>query len=102
MVAMPAYLIADVNIHDPALYEEYKKLTPPTVAAYGGRFIARGGTADTLEGEWPATRIVIVEFPSREHAKRWLESPEYSVARKMRNRAATARILVVDGITAGL
>jgi len=57
---MAAYLIADVNIHDAALYEEYKELTPPTVAAYGGKFIARGGTVDTLEGEWPARRIVML------------------------------------------
>ena len=59
---MAAYVIADIDVTDPVTYEDYKKLTPALIAAYGGKFVARGGTAEVLEGEWSPHRIVILEF----------------------------------------
>jgi len=61
---MTAYVINDMNVTDPALLEEYKKLSPSTVQQYGGRFMARGGRVETLEGTWSPQRVVIIEFPS--------------------------------------
>src|SRR5260370_3033007 len=64
MVLMPAYLIANIEITDPSTYDQYKKLVPPTIAKYGGRYLARGGATEVLQGEWTPKRLVIVEFPA--------------------------------------
>ena len=68
---MAAYVIVEVSVHDPVAYEDYKKLTPAAVAAFDGRFVVRGGQAETLEGEWQAERIVVLEFPTVARAKEW-------------------------------
>ena len=95
---MPAYVIVDITVTDPAGYEDYKKLAPPAVAAYGGKYLARGGRVETLEGDWAPTRLVILEFESVERAKQWLESPEYRPARQLRRRTATGTMIVVEGV----
>lgn len=95
---MPAYVILDITVDDPELFEEYKKLAPATIKAYGGKYIARGGKAETLEGDWTPNRIVILEFENADTAKAWLESPEYREARAMRQTAATSNTIVVDGV----
>lgn len=94
---MTAYVIVDIEVSDPAGYEEYKKLAPAAVALYGGRYAARGGQTETLEGDWTPSRLVILEFPSIEQAKAWLNSPEYAPARAMRHRYATSRMVVIEG-----
>ena len=94
---MPAYVIVEVSIHDPVAYEEYKKLTPAAIAAYDGKFIVRGGKTETLEGNWNPERIVVLEFPSVDRAKEWWASDEYTPARKIRQSAATTKMLVVEG-----
>ena len=73
---MPAYVIVDVQIQDPVTYEEYKRLTPASITAYGGRFVVRGGATQTLEGDWQPGRFVVLEFESVERAKAWWSSPE--------------------------
>ena len=95
---MPAYVILDITVTDPELFEEYKKLAPATIEAYGGRYIARGGKAEALEGDWVPNRVVILEFDSAATAKSWLDSPEYREARSMRLQAATSHTIVVDGV----
>ncbi len=94
---MAAYVIVDIQVTDPAGYEEYKKLAPPAVAAYDGKYVARGGKAETLEGNWSPTRLVILEFPSVERAKAWLNSPEYSAAKQLRHKYAKSQMVVVEG-----
>ncbi|ALJ34898.1 DUF1330 domain-containing protein [Azospirillum brasilense] len=94
---MPAYIIADVNVTNPAAYENYKTLTPNAVAKNGGRFIARGGQAEALEGGWQPNRVVILEFPDYATAKAFYDSPEYREAREARKDAADFRMIVVDG-----
>jgi len=94
---MPAYVINDMEVTDPALMEEYKKLSPPTVAQYGGRFLARGGQVETLEGGWAPKRLVILEFPSVEQAKAWVASVEYATARKLRQQATISNLIVIEG-----
>ncbi|HSN07741.1 MAG TPA: DUF1330 domain-containing protein [Hanamia sp.] len=94
---MKAYVIVEITIHDQELYDEYKKLTPATIAAYDGKFIVRGGKTESLEGDWDPQRLVILEFPSVARAKEWWNSEEYSKAKAIRQRAATTKMLVVEG-----
>lgn len=95
---MTAYAIFEIKITDPERYEDYKKLAPPAISAYGGKYLTRGGRAETIEGDWTPGRVVIVEFPSIEKAQEWLDSPEYSEARALRHIAATTQAIVVQGI----
>ena len=95
---MAAYVIVDIEVTEPVEYEEYKRLAAPTVAAYGGRYVARGGTAEVLEGDWAPRRLVVLEFGSVEQARRWYDSPEYTAARQVRWRTARSRMVVVPGV----
>ena len=94
---MSAYVIVDIEVTDPVGYEEYKKLAPAAVALYGGKYIARGGKNETLEGDWKANRLVILEFPTLEQATTWLNSPEYAPARALRHKYARTNMVVVEG-----
>jgi len=95
---VPAYVINDMDVTDPALLEEYKTLSPATVSKYGGRFLARGGQVETLEGTWSPKRLVIIEFPSVAEARTWIESPDYAPARRLRQQASRSNIIVVEGV----
>ena len=95
---MKAYVIVEITIHDPGLYEEYKKLTPATIAAYDGKFVVRGAKTESLEGDWNPQRLVILEFPSVGRAKQWWNSEGYSKAKSIRQRAATTKMLVVESL----
>lgn len=94
---MAAYVIVDIDVADPARYEDYKKLAAPTVTAHGGRYVARGGKVTTLEGGWKPGRMVVLEFPSAEKAKAWWGSPEYGKARGIRHECAKTRMIIVEG-----
>jgi len=94
-----AYIINDMEITDPHRFEEYKLLSPATVAAYGGKFLARSGEVNALEGDWTPRRLVILEFQDRAQAQAWLNSPEYAPARRLRQLSANSRMVVIDGIT---
>ena len=95
---MPAYIIVDVVVKDAATYEEYRKRVPPSIEAYGGSFVVRGGPSETLEGDWKPERVVILKFDSVERAKEWWASEEYSEPRAMRWSASTANMIVVEGV----
>ena len=95
---MSAYVIVDIAVKDPGRYEDYKKLAGPTVGQYGGRYVVRGGAVEVLEGNWPAERIVVLEFPSVERAKEWWSSVEYGEAKPIRYEAADSKMLVVEGV----
>ena len=94
---MPAYVIADIEITDPAGYEEYRRRVPATIAQYGGRYLARGGTVEVLEGDWHPHRLVVLEFPSLADARRWYESPEYREPLAIRQRCSRGHAIVVEG-----
>ncbi len=94
---MTAYVIVDIEVTDPEGYKEYVKLAPPAAKLYDGKYIARGGQTETLEGNWQAKRLVILEFPSVEQAKKWLNSPEYAPARALRHKYAKTNMVVVEG-----
>lgn len=95
---MSAYVIVQVQVTDPAGYEEYKKLAPASIAQYGGKYIARGGKVETFEGDWSPTRIVILEFENLARARAWIDSPEYAPARQLRHQYATSRMIAVEGL----
>jgi uncharacterized protein (DUF1330 family) len=94
---MTAYVIVDIEVTDPAGYEGYKKLAPAAVKLFGGKYLARGGPNETLEGDWRANRLVILEFPTVAQAKTWLNSPEYAPARALRHKYARTNMVVVEG-----
>ena len=93
---MPAYLIANIEITDPSTYDQYKKLVPPTIAKYGGRYLARGGATEVLEGEWTPKRLVIVEFPDMTRLKAWYHSPEYRPVLALRQRSAKSSLVATE------
>ena len=95
---MTAYVIVDIRVTDPVGYEEYKRLAPAAVELYGGKYIARGGRTEILEGDWSPNRLVILQFESSERARQWLNSPEYSEARKMRHQTADSNMVVIEGL----
>jgi uncharacterized protein (DUF1330 family) len=94
---MSAYVIVDLKVTDPQGYEAYKNLAALTVALYGGRYLARGGAAEVLEGNWVPNRLVILEFESSDRAKEWLRSKEYQPAREIRHRTAVANMILIPG-----
>jgi uncharacterized protein (DUF1330 family) len=93
-----AYVVVQIDVKDPVAYEGYKKLTPASIAPYGGKFVVRGGKVETLEGTWLPPRFVVVEFPSVERAKAWWNSPEYAPAKKLRQSCADTEMIVVEGV----
>jgi uncharacterized protein (DUF1330 family) len=95
---MTAYVIVDIEITDMEGYREYVKKAPEAVKLYGGKYLARGGANETLEGTWQANRLVILEFPSAEQAKTWLNSDEYAPARALRHQYAKTNMVVVEGM----
>jgi uncharacterized protein (DUF1330 family) len=95
---MPAYVIVDIEITDPVQYEHYKTLAPATVAAFGGRYVARGGATISLEGGWRSGRLVILEFDSLDRARAWHVSPGYRAARTLRQSATRSGMIAVEGV----
>jgi uncharacterized protein (DUF1330 family) len=95
---MPAYVIAMVDVKDPVRYETYRQRVLPTITAFGGRFIARGGRTEALEGAWAPRRVVIVEFPSVERAREWWSSPEYSEAKAIRQATSDGTLILIEGV----
>jgi uncharacterized protein (DUF1330 family) len=94
---MSAYVIAEIDVVDPAAYEEYRKQVPGVVTKYGGKFIVRGGKIDAKEGGWMPKRIVVVEFPSLAQAQKWYDSPEYAPLIKLRQKASKGKLILVEG-----
>jgi len=95
---MAAYIIVEVNVQNSVEYEEYKKLTPASLLPFQGKFIVRGGQTETLEGDWNAKRIVVLEFPTKELAKQWWSSEEYAPAKALRQRTANTKMILVEGV----
>jgi uncharacterized protein (DUF1330 family) len=94
---MPAYVIAEVDVTNPAGYESYRPLAGASIAQYGGKFLVRGGDAELLEGSPDPARIVVIEFADAAAAKRWYDSPEYQAALKIRLANSRGRVLLAAG-----
>ena len=94
---MSAYVVVDIHVKDPARYEEYKRLAGPSVTAFGGRYLVRGGAVTKLEGEWTPARFVLLEFPSAAHAKEWWNSDMYRPIKAIRHETARSHMVLVEG-----
>lgn len=95
---MSALIIVDIEVLDPVRYEDYKRLASAAIAAYGGRYLVRGGTSEVLDGTWQPRRLVVLEFDSIAQAKAWRASPEYAEAKRVRDDCARANMVVVEGL----
>lgn len=95
---MAAYVIANVHVKDPERYEAYKLQAAASIAAHGGRYLARGGKHEVMEGHWSPHRLVILEFDTYEHAIEWYESQEYDAPKALRQQIADSEIVVLDGM----
>ena len=94
---MPGYLVVNLDVHDPALFDKYREQVPPIIAAHGGRYIIRGARLDHVEGMLPFKRLVVLEFPSVEAARGFYDSQEYAPVKKLRTDSAKSDIAFVEG-----
>ncbi len=94
---MSAYIIAHVGIEDWNAYREYMRHTPRVIERFGGRFIVRGGTMETLEGPEETLRLVVIEFLSMDSARGFYRSEEYAKIKTLRDGAGFAKFVLVDG-----
>ena len=95
---MAAYVIADIEVIDTVGYESYRQQAPATIAKYGGRYLARGGATEVLEGTWSPKRCVLLEFPSMAQFKAWWASPEYQAIVGIRERTTRSSLVVTEGL----
>jgi uncharacterized protein (DUF1330 family) len=96
---MPAYVIAAVTeARDQEALVEYRRRNTDVVAAFGGRFVVRGGAHETLEGDWQPLRLVVIEFPTAAAAREWYESEDYAPLRELRRSASDTDIVLVEGV----
>ena len=94
---MSAYVIGDIKVTDQATFERFRRQVTSVVEKFGGRFVARGGRLETLEGDWRPARLVIMEFPSFEQAKRWYHSEEFRTVKELRKKSAHTSVVLVQG-----
>jgi len=95
---MAGYVIANVDVKDAAIFEQYRKQVPDTLARYGGKYLVRGGAHRMVEGRWAPSRLVVLEFPSVEQARRWYESEEYREPKALRMKCALTDLIIVEGV----
>ncbi len=95
---MPAYILGDIHVTDPAQFDTYRAPAGASIAQYGGRLLAAGGKAELFDG-WPVPEFsIIIEFPDAAAARRWYRSPEYQVALPIRLRSSQGRVVLIEGI----
>ena len=95
---MTVYAIVNTNLKNPEPYEEYKAKVGPAVAQFGGRYLVRGGDHSIIEGSWHPTRIVMLEFSTREDFDKFYHSPEYQAVIGIRHANADTDMVVVEGV----
>lgn len=95
---MPAFVFVNVEVTDPEHYPAYIQVAPDSIRQYGGRYIARGGRAEKIEGSWEPARVVLLEFPTLDRAKEWWSSEEYRHPKAMRQAAATTQMIMFEGL----
>src|SRR5881628_1791063 len=95
---MSAYVISEVDVRYAAAFEAYRTVAARAIAQYGGRYLVRGGAAESVEGRPPPKTLIVVEFPSMERLREWYASPEYAEALKLRRTALDRRLIFVEGV----
>ncbi len=95
---MAAYLIFDVEVTDPAATGDYANLANESLAPFQSKTLLHGGMVEVLEGDWDPEMVVMLEFESTEQAQQWYNSPAYSKAKDILRRAASANVILVEGV----
>ena len=95
---MPAFVITDVEITDASLYGQFLERVTSTVEAHGGKFVARGGRLEVIQGDWTPQRLAILEFDNLQQINAWLNSPEYTALDDIRSRSSKVNMVVVEGL----
>lgn len=95
---MSGYVIVEIEITDPVVYEEYRQQAEASVVSHGGKYIVRGGAAETLECDGQPKRLVVLEFPSVAQARAWWDCEEYREPKKLRQQSARTRMILVEGV----
>jgi uncharacterized protein (DUF1330 family) len=95
---MAAYIVAQLKVHDPAMFQRYREAVSPLVDRFGGRYRVRGGELEVLEGDWPLPRLVVIEFQSRDAARLFYDSPEYQQILPLRQESARGTVAIVEGV----
>ena len=95
---MAVYVLADIEVLDAGAFEQYRQKVPATIAAHGGRYLARGGATEVLEGSWSPKRCIILEFPDMQRFREWWSSPEYAPLRELRERSTNSSLVVTQGL----
>jgi uncharacterized protein (DUF1330 family) len=93
---LPGYVIAEVDVTDPATFKQYADKAPGTIAQYGGHYVIRGGKNTSIEGDAPK-RFVVIQFENVEKAKAWEDSPEYTAIKPIRHKSAKSRVFIIEG-----
>jgi uncharacterized protein (DUF1330 family) len=96
---MKAYLVLDLSVHDFGCFKTYIAAIPTFIAKHSGQYIVRGVQPTTVEGDWTPERLVIIEFPGREHAEAFLGDPDIQDLFKLRHATTTSKLLLADGCT---
>lgn len=97
----PAFVIIEVQVHDPAIFNDYAEKATEMVHSYGGSFVVMGGRTRAVEGAPPAGSVVMIRFDSYEAAERWLDSEEYARLKPMRHQSADTRQILVEAAEDG-
>lgn len=95
---MPAFLIVDIEIHDVPTFAEYGKQVPPLVAKHGGKYVARGGKTEVMEGDWDPKRLGIIQFPDMDSVRAFLNDPEYLPIKALRHKSSKTNAVAVEGV----
>lgn len=95
---MVAYLIVDLDVHDEASFDAYRKSVPALIAKHGGHYIVRGGAFEIIEGTWQPHRLVLFQFPDRAAIRALFADPEYAELMALRKRTAISVVIAVDGV----
>jgi len=95
---MVAYILVDIDIHDPAGFEGHRKRVPALAAKHGGEYLVRGGEFEVIEGNWKPHRLAVMRFPDRAAIRAFFADPEYAELKALRKRTAKSAIVAVDGV----
>ncbi|WP_368417339.1 DUF1330 domain-containing protein [Falsiroseomonas sp.] len=95
---MPAYIIVNIEVTDPAGFERYRAAVPPVIASHGGRYLVRGGDLHVMEGALDWKRLVVLEFPSLAAARAFYASADYAPLLALRLATTKSEMVMVEGL----
>lgn len=99
---MKAYIVGDITVRDPERYKQYVERAPHFVAKHEGKYLVRGGEVTSVEGDWSPARMVVLEFPSKQHALAFVQDPEYQEIAVDRQETTTSNLVIVEGVAAAV